>query len=303
MTAGPLRSRAPSSARSTTRSPRTPSTSAAAWSRGLLERTTDPEQRAELEDALRGLEEARNELREAGTEAMRTKREALKSARAATRTAREAIANLRRETERALKGTQPEETELRKQLEETLKAAEAAEREAAKAIGDGVGRRIVIGPKKNGKPMVDIEIDAATPPEPPSVPAGDPGRIDPPAPPEVVSPALPPEVVTRIRRDVTGDMYRIGIGAGLILILLPLFILVIVTKFFSDRSRASLRVADAKRKEAEYHRMGQQVTEAKLAALQAQVEPHFLYNTLASVQALTEVDPAKASEMTGHLIQ
>jgi hypothetical protein len=49
--------------------------------------------------------------------------------------------------------------------------------------------------------------------------------------------------------------------------------------------------------------MSQQVTEAKLAALQAQVEPHFLYNTLASVQALTEVDPAKASEMTGHLIQ
>jgi hypothetical protein len=62
-------------------------------------------------------------------------------------------------------------------------------------------------------------------------------------------------------------------------------------------------MADVKRKEAEYHRMSQQVTEAKLAALQAQVEPHFLYNTLASVQALTEVDPARANEMTGHLIQ
>jgi hypothetical protein len=33
------------------------------------------------------------------------------------------------------------------------------------------------------------------------------------------------------------------------------------------------------------------------------VEPHFLYNTLASVQALTEVDPKQASAMTGHLIQ
>jgi hypothetical protein len=33
------------------------------------------------------------------------------------------------------------------------------------------------------------------------------------------------------------------------------------------------------------------------------VEPHFLYNTLASVQALTEVDPARANAMTGHLIQ
>jgi hypothetical protein len=49
--------------------------------------------------------------------------------------------------------------------------------------------------------------------------------------------------------------------------------------------------------------MSQQVTEAKLSALQAQVEPHFLYNTLASVQALTEVDPAQANAMTGHLIQ
>jgi hypothetical protein len=43
--------------------------------------------------------------------------------------------------------------------------------------------------------------------------------------------------------------------------------------------------------------------EAHLQALQAQVEPHFLYNTLASVQALTEVDPAQANAMTGHLIQ
>jgi hypothetical protein len=63
------------------------------------------------------------------------------------------------------------------------------------------------------------------------------------------------------------------------------------------------RVAESERREAEYQRMSRQVTEAKLSALQAQVEPHFLYNTLASVQALTEVDPKRANEMTGHLIQ
>jgi hypothetical protein len=62
-------------------------------------------------------------------------------------------------------------------------------------------------------------------------------------------------------------------------------------------------MADLKRKEAEYHRMSQQVTEAKLQALQAQVEPHFLYNTLANVRALTEVDPARAGTMVDHLIQ
>ena len=102
---------------------------------------------------------------------------------------------------------------------------------------------------------------------------------------------------------MTGDIYRIGVGAGLILLLIPLFILAIIAKFFIDRSRAAQRLAELKRKEAEYHRMSQQVTEAKLSALQAQVEPHFLYNTLASVQALTEVDPAQANAMTGHLIQ
>jgi len=41
---------------------------------------------------------------------------------------------------------------------------------------------------------------------------------------------------------------------------------------------------------------------AKLSLLQAQVEPHFLYNTLASAQLLTRSDAAKADEMIGHLI-
>ncbi len=40
-----------------------------------------------------------------------------------------------------------------------------------------------------------------------------------------------------------------------------------------------------------------------MQALQAQVEPHFLYNTLANVQALTEADPPAANAMVGHLIQ
>lgn len=41
---------------------------------------------------------------------------------------------------------------------------------------------------------------------------------------------------------------------------------------------------------------------AKLSLLHAQVEPHFLYNTLASAQYLTRNDAAKADEMLGHLI-
>ena len=37
--------------------------------------------------------------------------------------------------------------------------------------------------------------------------------------------------------------------------------------------------------------------------MQAQVEPHFLFNTLASVQYLTETDPKQASVLLGHLIE
>ncbi len=116
-------------------------------------------------------------------------------------------------------------------------------------------------------------------------------------------PPLPPDVRARIRDKVASDIYHVGLGAALFLVLVPLFILVVVAKIFIDRSRAAQREADTERREAEYQRMSRQVTEAKLSALQAQIEPHFLYNTLASVQALTEVDPARANAMTGHLIQ
>lgn len=41
---------------------------------------------------------------------------------------------------------------------------------------------------------------------------------------------------------------------------------------------------------------------ARLRLLQAQVEPHFLYNTLANAQVLMRNDPAGAEAMLGHLI-
>jgi signal transduction histidine kinase len=43
----------------------------------------------------------------------------------------------------------------------------------------------------------------------------------------------------------------------------------------------------------------QRATEAQLRLLQAQIEPHFLFNTLANVHALIEFEPAKARHMLG----
>jgi signal transduction histidine kinase len=57
------------------------------------------------------------------------------------------------------------------------------------------------------------------------------------------------------------------------------------------------------RAEAERHQMEKNVLEARLALMQAQVEPHFLFNTLANVQHLVETDPAAASRMLDSLIQ
>jgi hypothetical protein len=48
--------------------------------------------------------------------------------------------------------------------------------------------------------------------------------------------------------------------------------------------------------------MEKELTAAQLGLLQAQVEPHFLYNTLASAQELVRTDPAGADRMLGHLI-
>ncbi len=53
---------------------------------------------------------------------------------------------------------------------------------------------------------------------------------------------------------------------------------------------------------AESEQLRRQVVEARMAAMQAQVEPHFLFNTLASIDHLIETDPPRASLMQKNLI-
>lgn len=66
------------------------------------------------------------------------------------------------------------------------------------------------------------------------------------------------------------------------------------------------RVAERRRREqasAAQTATEKELTVARLSLLHAQVEPHFLYNTLASAQLLTRSDPARADVMLGYLIQ
>jgi signal transduction histidine kinase len=54
---------------------------------------------------------------------------------------------------------------------------------------------------------------------------------------------------------------------------------------------------------AERESMQRQLSEARMQMMQAQVEPHFLFNTLASVEYLIETNPPRASAMQRSLIQ
>ena len=62
------------------------------------------------------------------------------------------------------------------------------------------------------------------------------------------------------------------------------------------RMQAEVKAAQATEM-AEAESLKRQVSEARMAAMQAQIEPHFLFNTLASIDHLIETDPARASAM------
>jgi LytS/YehU family sensor histidine kinase len=69
---------------------------------------------------------------------------------------------------------------------------------------------------------------------------------------------------------------------------------------------AASRQADAQRRlrddRAAGDALASQALEARLAALQAQIEPHFLFNTLANVRRLYEVDAVLGARMLGSLL-
>lgn len=66
------------------------------------------------------------------------------------------------------------------------------------------------------------------------------------------------------------------------------------------------RIAERRRNErrdAEQTATEKELSVARLNLLHAQIEPHFLYNTLTNAQVLTRSDPPQADRMLGHLIQ
>ncbi|MGE5336724.1 MAG: sensor histidine kinase [Gemmatimonadota bacterium] len=85
-------------------------------------------------------------------------------------------------------------------------------------------------------------------------------------------------------------------------ILLLITTMIIVKVVLGSKRKAETRAQAATATAAE-ESLKRQLAEAQLKMMQAQVEPHFLFNTLASVDYLIETDPARASTMQKNLIQ
>ncbi len=95
---------------------------------------------------------------------------------------------------------------------------------------------------------------------------------------------------------------RVGIGDALMqFTVLWIMGSAVLKGTYKGRMQAERQAAQAT-ETAESESLKRQVLEARMAAMQAQVEPHFLFNTLASIDHLIETDPPRASQMQKNLI-
>ncbi len=96
---------------------------------------------------------------------------------------------------------------------------------------------------------------------------------------------------------ILAGIFKIPILAFVLII--ASFIIKVVAR---GKRRAELTANEATHR-AETEQLERTVLEARMEALQAQIEPHFLFNTLASIDQLIQTDPPRASKMQQSLIR
>jgi signal transduction histidine kinase len=79
-------------------------------------------------------------------------------------------------------------------------------------------------------------------------------------------------------------------------------LLVVPAEVDAERTRWARRAAELEARRMREQMRERQLLEARLAALQGQIEPHFLYNTLANARALVRQDASAAEQLIQHLI-
>ena len=97
--------------------------------------------------------------------------------------------------------------------------------------------------------------------------------------------------------DVGGNV--IGVWEGAVIsqyafIVLFIIAVVMVLKFIPQNINAATK---AKQLEMEKIALNAQLTESRISTMMSQIRPHFIYNTLGSIEQLCDIDPQKAGEL------
>lgn len=99
-----------------------------------------------------------------------------------------------------------------------------------------------------------------------------------------------------VRMPGKGYLYHLGLARGPIL-----WIGLVLAAWYATR-RAELHAAEVSRTQLAGEELRANSAEARLQALQAQVEPHFLFNTLAHVKSLYRRDPERGRRMLDRFV-
>ena len=192
-------------------------------------------------------------------------------------------------------------------------APEADDRNAAASSAESKNQAALVPGDPTAVPNVPAAPAAPAAPVPPAVPTRPGQQARPMVSSSELHISLPPEIgreVSDAIDDAVDDaaQHRVSVAQKKSSEWFMNFVLLLIVGLFGTkalmggkkRAEAQAQMANAA---AERETLQRQITEAKMQVMQAQVEPHFLFNTLASVEYLIETDPPRASAMQRRLIQ
>jgi signal transduction histidine kinase len=117
-----------------------------------------------------------------------------------------------------------------------------------------------------------------------------------------LEPLLTSQLQSQIESAARFDVRKAFFGAFALVGFSVLSLVLLIVRGFAGRSARQTQRVKVVEAAAKVDTSARLIAEAQLKALQAQVEPHFLFNTLAHVKALQEIDVKQAGSMLDHLI-